>query len=98
MTDDFGKMIADSVRALVQRVVDEQLELRLPEAIEAAFASPWLDVKAAAAYLGISPNALRKRVDARLVPVHRDAAGRLRFHRSDLDETMKQRTPRRGRR
>lgn len=94
---EFGKVIVEGVHKLVAQIVGEELDQRLPEAVARIEASPWMDVKAAAAYLNISQNALRKRVDAGLVAVHRDGAGRLRFHRDDLDQTMR-RTPRRGRR
>ena len=60
--------------------------------------TPWLDTKRAAAYLGISENALRLRVREGLVAAHRDGAGRLRFHRDELDRSMRPEPPRRRKR
>jgi hypothetical protein len=72
----------------IGRIVDQQFRQRLPTEIESARFGPWMDTKHAAAYLGITENALRLRVREGLVPAHRDAAGRLRFHRREFDQSM----------
>lgn len=47
----------------------------------------WLDTRGAAAYLGISPNALHKATAARTVRFEQDCAGgKCWFKRADLDE------------
>lgn len=46
----------------------------------------WLDTADAAAYLGLSVNALRKRTAARSIPFEQDApGGKCWFRRADLD-------------
>jgi hypothetical protein len=83
----------------IQTVVEQQLRDSLPPAIERARLTPWLDTAAAASYLGITTNALRLRQRAGLVKSYRDPAGRLRFHRDDLGQSMSpepDKRPRRG--
>jgi hypothetical protein len=77
-----------ALRRWIESSVAEQIEAALPRAIEDATASPWLDTKHAAGYLGITENALRLRHRAGLVDAYRDPAGRLRFHREHLDQSM----------
>jgi excisionase family DNA binding protein len=83
--------------AHIEHAVERQLRHRLPAALERTRLSPWMATATAASYLGISENALRLRVREGLVPAHRDGAGRLRFHRVELDQTMNA-EPRRRRR
>jgi hypothetical protein len=87
-----------SLDARIAQAVDTRLRELLPDELERARSSPWLDTKAAAAYLTITENALRLRVRAGLVEAHRDRAGRLRFHRNELDREMTRDYPRRARR
>jgi hypothetical protein len=61
-------------------------------------ASPWMNTRAASNYLAITENALRLRVREGLVQGHRDGAGRLRFHRDELDQSMRPEPPRRRKR
>src|SRR5262245_22253162 len=63
-----------AVAALERRIeiaVDQRLHELLPAEPTRGQLSPWLDTKNAAAYLGISENALRLRVRKALVLVHR---------------------------
>jgi hypothetical protein len=82
----------------IDAAVERRLQQVLQAAIDAAALSPWLDTRHAARYLGISENALRLRVRADLVRAHRESAGRLRFHRDDLDRSMTPEPPKRARR
>jgi hypothetical protein len=88
----------DALRARIEENVKCQLRRELPEAIASAMLTPWLDTKHAAVYLGITENALRLRQRAGLVKTHRDPAGRLRFHRDDLDRSMSPEPDKRPRR
>ena len=57
--------------------------------------SPWLDVDGAAAYLGLSRDAVYKLSAARAIPVRKKQGGQgLRFHRVELDEWMLTQYPR----
>lgn len=52
-------------------------------------ASPWMDIRRAADYLGCSVERVRKLVMARKVPFHQDQPGaRIFFHRRELDEWL----------
>jgi hypothetical protein len=96
-----GALSEAALAALDQRietVVEQRMRAFLPGAIDRTRLSPWLDTKAAAAYLGITENALRLRVRAGLVVAHHDPAGRLRLHRDDLDHAMTPVYPRRAKR
>ncbi len=86
------------VAALVDALDDDALDAlaeRLAPRLEARFArSPraeagrdrWLTTAEAAAYLGMSPNALHKLTAARALPFAQDGPGcRCYFKRSDLD-------------
>lgn len=57
--------------------------------------SPWLDFRAACAYLGFSRDQLYKLTAAGAVPVRKKAGGQgLRFHRDELDAWMESAYPR----
>ncbi len=56
--------------------------------VEQLTGSGWCDIKAAAAYLGMSVAFLRKAVRLRKVPFARAGAKSLRFRRSDLDHWL----------
>jgi hypothetical protein len=88
----------DALEQRIQAAVRQQLHALLPKAIEGARLSPWLDAKQAAVYLGITENALRLRQRAGLVKAYRDPAGRVRFHRDDLDRSMRAEPDKRPRR
>jgi hypothetical protein len=94
-----SEVALEALETRIQAVVEQQLRDLLPAAIERACLTPWLDTAAAAAYLGVTSNALRLRERAGLVKAYRDPAGRLRFHRDALDRSMipePQKRPRRG--
>jgi hypothetical protein len=64
--------------ALVNRVA-ERVHAELP------LDTGWLDVKAAAAHLSTSPEAIYGMVKRRQIPTHRSETGRLLFRREELD-------------
>jgi hypothetical protein len=102
MTDTLSAMLTESALAAldarIEHAVDIRLRKMLSVELERAHMSPWLDTKSAASYIGITQNALRLRTRAGLVQAHRDGAGRLRFHRDELDLAMRPEPPRRARR
>jgi hypothetical protein len=98
LTELLSSSALESVRHWIDSSVEEQLRHVLPAAVQCAQQSPWLDTKNAADYLQVTENALRLRVRAGLVPAHRDTAGRLRFHRDELDQSMRPEPPRRPKR
>jgi excisionase family DNA binding protein len=66
----------------------DRLAPKLAERFVAREQAPdeWLASKQAAAYLGISVNALHKHTSARLIPFEQDGTGcRMWFKRSELD-------------
>ncbi len=79
------------VRSLDDAALEELTDLLAPR-LEARLASTgpaideWLDHKGAAAYLGLTPNALEKHASARTVPFEQAGPGCKRFYRrSQLD-------------
>lgn len=77
--------LAVHLRDAIAQLVADEVERRLAttEARRDADASPWLyGAKAAAAYLGCSPQRIYKRLHE--IPHHRDG-GRLMFRRDELD-------------
>jgi Helix-turn-helix domain len=102
LADPLAAILSEAALASLERriecVVARQLDAVLTAQVMRTGVSPWLDVKRAASYLGITENALRLRVREDLVPAHRDAAGRLRFHRDELDQSIRPEPPRRTRR
>jgi len=82
MTDDPLEALAERLAEPIARRVVELLHRQ--EASEAA--DPWLDTAAAAEYLGVNRDTLRKRAAARAIPSEQDGPGCKRyFRRSDLD-------------
>jgi excisionase family DNA binding protein len=75
-------LLDGEMRRLEERM-EERLRLHLAE-IDARAASPWLTTTEAAAYLRLTPEALRARVRRGTVPAHRDG-DRWLFHRDELD-------------
>ncbi len=69
---------------LVERIADLVLA-RLNDQLESG--SPWLDVRGAAAHLGVPVERIRKLVAGRRIPFHQERpGGRISFHRDELDE------------
>ena len=78
----YGSRLATSFVSLIEHT--PELRDRLARALNAD--DPWLDVKHGAAYIGASPNALRKAADRRELPFAQDAPGcKMWFRRSALD-------------
>jgi hypothetical protein len=86
--------VSPLVRALVEEVKADPAALReLADALSAYVTLPaappddgWLDLKRAAGYVGISPNALHKHTGPRTVPFAQDCpGGKCWFKRSELD-------------
>jgi excisionase family DNA binding protein len=66
----------------------DEIRAAVREELAAALAgrpSPWLELTAAADYLGCTTTALRSMVQRRQVAAHKSETGRLRFRREDLD-------------
>ena len=101
-TDPLGAVLTPAAIAAldahIARAVANVLRELLPRELERANAFPWMNTYAATRYLGITENALRLRSRQGLVQAHRDGAGRLRFHRDELDHSMRPEPPRRRRR
>jgi excisionase family DNA binding protein len=88
----------ESVRNAADTAVIEQLLVRLADLVvdrltartEASTESAqddWMDARAAADYLGIHRDTLRKLAAERAVPVHQDGPGcKLYFRRDELDD------------
>lgn len=70
------------LRPEIEEMIEQRVERRLPKP------SPWLNVNEAAAYLKITPQAVRKRVYAGRLPARYDAGGKMRFRREDLDGSV----------
>src|SRR5438874_1136506 len=70
---------------LADLVVDRLLERAAADPVESQ--NEWLDTRAAAAYLGVHRDTLRKLAAERSIPTHQDAPGcKLYFRRDELDE------------
>jgi excisionase family DNA binding protein len=71
--------------ALAEQVREQVLE-EVRSLVDGASDDRWLDSAEAAAYLGMSPNALHKLTAARAIPFEQASAGaRCYFKRSELD-------------
>ena len=76
--------VVDVLLGRLADLVVERLE-RIADAREPV--EEWLDARAAAEYLGIHRDTLRKLAAERAVPVHQDAPGcKLYFRRDELDD------------
>ena len=76
---------AEEFAQLVERV--DELEARL--AADETTSSPWLTVKRAAAYLGLTEYATRKFVDRHNIDKHQHVpGGRILVHRDHLDAAL----------
>lgn len=78
-------VLAELVRPMLERMVEEAVAARVPEP------SPWYSTRGAAEYLGVTPQAVRERVYRGKLKAHYDAGRKLRFRRSDLDDSMRSR-------
>jgi excisionase family DNA binding protein len=94
--DTGGALIDQLLSQLADLVVDRLME-RADESADQSI-DAWMDARAAAAYLGIHRDTLRKLAAERAVPVHQDGPGcKLYFNRDELDEWRRtSRAPRSG--
>ncbi len=79
--------------ALLEQLLGRIADLVADRIVGRAASSPdqppddWMDAQAAANYLGVHRDTLRKLAAERAVPVHQDRPGcKLYFHRDELDE------------
>jgi excisionase family DNA binding protein len=87
MNDTLTGLILDALRPEIERLVDERVDERVRAAVaqwERRMADPWMTTERAAAYLSLTPDALRARVRRGTIPAHRDG-DRWLFHRDELD-------------
>jgi excisionase family DNA binding protein len=81
LTIDLPAPLLDALAERVAALVLERLERPAP--------SPWMDLPAAAAYLGFSRDRLYKLTAAGAIPCRRQPSGqRLIFHRDELDRWL----------
>jgi excisionase family DNA binding protein len=77
-----------SIEALADALT-ERIAARLPQPPDTE--DGWMDTRAAADYIGLTPNALHKIAARDGIPCSRPAGTRkLRFRRSELDEWMRE--------
>ena len=79
------------------RTLAERIAEHLDHARSAATDSPWLDARAAAAYLGFSRDRVYKLTAAGAIPFRKKRDGQgLLFHRDELDRWLEAHYPRQG--
>lgn len=88
-----ARVAADNRRDLVDVLIDQladRVAAALVQRLDASTPDPlpeWLDSRAAADYLGLHRDTLRKLAAERTIPAEQDGPGcKLFFRRSDLDE------------
>lgn len=93
---DVGVALGAAANILIEQIADQVAHRVLAEvAAHSEPSSPWLDVFAACAYLGLSKDALYKLTAAHAIPFRRKAGGQgLRFHQAELDAWMEEAYPR----
>jgi excisionase family DNA binding protein len=74
----------EALRPLVQELLQEELD-RLPAGEPEP--SPWLGVRAAAAYLGVSEGSIRQMIRRGTIPSHK-VEGRRLLRRDELDAAL----------
>jgi excisionase family DNA binding protein len=80
-----GALLEQLLGRIADLVVDRLVERAAVSADQAT--DDWMDARAAADYLGVHRDTLRKLAAERAVPVHQDAPGcKLYFHRDELDD------------
>lgn len=85
MADPLHEALVEIMRPEIERIVNE-----IVAALDLApSSSPWLTTKEAAEYLGVTTGAVHMRVRAGKLKAHYDAGNKLRFHRDDLDGSMR---------
>jgi excisionase family DNA binding protein len=91
-TDD--ALLEQLLGRIADLVVDRMVERVAVSADQAA--DEWMDARAAADYLGVHRDTLRKLAAERAVPVHQDGPGcKLYFNRDELDDWRRTSKPQR---
>lgn len=92
-TELHSELAADHGRDLIDMLIDQvadRVAAAVAQRLDAGTADPrpeWLDSRAAAEYLGLHRDTLRKLAAERAIPAEQDGPGcKLFFRRSDLDE------------
>lgn len=92
-------MTAQTISQQVQAGLDARTNAPAPRHLRAvplqepaaeAARSPWMDVREAAAYTGFSKAALDSMRYEQRGPAYSKPAGRVRYHRDDLDRFMRE--------
>lgn len=87
-------LLAQLLGRIADLVVDRMVERAAVSADRAA--DEWMDARAAADYLGVHRDTLRKLAAERAVPVHQDGPGcKLYFNRDELDDWRRTSKPQR---
>jgi excisionase family DNA binding protein len=87
MAEPLTTALLDLLAPAIEQLVDEHLDRRLGAFEDAHQPDEWMTSQEAAAYLRVSPPALRARVRRGTVPAHRDGM-RLLFSRIQLAATI----------
>jgi hypothetical protein len=77
---DIPESLLAALEERARRVVREEIERAASNA-----RSPWMDVRAAAEYAAMTPDAIRSATKRGQLRVHRGETGRLRYRTEDLD-------------
>ena len=100
LLDRRGVQAVDSDRTSIDQILGRLADLvvdRLMERTDAErndHTSAWLDARAAAEYLGVHRDTLRKLAAQRAIPTHQDGPGcKLYFRRDELDEWRRSARP-----
>ncbi len=97
MNSDADQQLTLAVPEQLLRTLAERIAEHLDHARSAEPDSPWLDAKAAAAYLGFSRDRLYKLTAAGAIPFRKKRDGQgLLFHRDELDRWLEAQYPRQG--
>lgn len=86
--------VPDDLLALVEHRARQMFREEVERALQPA--SPWMNVKSAAAYLDMSEDALRSLVKRKEIAVYRSPNGTLRFRQEDLDAHAQGHVSKRG--
>lgn len=91
-----GALLEQLLGRIADLVADRLVERAVVSADQAA--DDWMDARAAADYIGVHRDTLRKLAAERAVPVHQDGPGcKLYFHRDELDDWRRTSRPTRRR-
>lgn len=80
-------LLDDEALDLLADRLAPRIKMRLSDQADRDVSDAWLDSKRAAAYLGVSANALHKLTAARAIPFEQDGPGcKCWFRRAELDQ------------